>query len=360
MQYRLLGPVKAFTENRRISLPPRTQLFLASLVLAEGRRVGNQSLAQRIWDGDDPVDPADQLRACASELRRELDDKTLVQSDNNGYRMRLEWDQADVLRFRRRAKEARLCAGDHAKAVRLGREALSEWGPDTAEPAEALAGLSGAWADGLRRTLRDERRDALVDLYRAELRLGRNADLVAQIRAAADEVGRDDEELTELLMLACMQRNQPGAALDAYDRNRDALRRKGLTRPGERLRLLEGRIREEDPVLAAMYAPATDSALVPVSETRSDGGGTDARERDRTDAPDGDRSGEAGDADQKRSREPDEGARGERHTAAAAPVFINTAQGNAQVGVQGIHHGNIQLGHPAEPASRRRAEREQG
>jgi DNA-binding SARP family transcriptional activator len=187
VEFKLLGPVKACTpgDERDLlqfhGLQPRHRLLLAALLLAEGQRVGMDRLIEQMWGGSPPATPHGSLHHYASKLRAALRaaepaDGDPLPSVANGYRIRVEPDQVDVLRFRDLTRQARLLAGhDDMEAMSRYRMALREWGrePSGVRAREPLAGLPGPWAENCRTMLRGEYRDVLIECLDAGLRLGR-------------------------------------------------------------------------------------------------------------------------------------------------------------------------------------------
>lgn len=263
MHVNLLGPVTAYAEAGDADLfavlQPMHRVFIASLVLAGGRPVGMDTLTEQLWGAYAPVDPPGRLHSCASKVRRAVlkgaapGDQLLLTREAGGYCLRLGQDLIDVHRFRDRATEARAhVRRDDAMVVRLTREALREWGPETVRlhGTEPLAGLPGEWAKGYRRTLQREHRNVLIEHLAALLRCGGQEVLIAEFAALtdADDAGREDEQLTGLLMQAYYRAGRQAEAIEIYNRTRESLRRKGVE-PGRELRMIEKSIRNQDPEL---------------------------------------------------------------------------------------------------------------
>jgi DNA-binding SARP family transcriptional activator len=184
----------------------------------------------------------------------------------------------DVHRFRAKAAEARANTDDGVAP--LARAALLEWGPGPAQlyGPEPLAGLPGQWAADYRLTLRREHRDLLIELLAAELRRGGAKRVLAEFArlADADEVAREDEQLTALLMHAYYLCGRQSEALKAYQRTIESLKQKGVE-AGRELRMLEKKVRNQDPDLdyprAAVIEPRD---LAHTGEQKNDDQGGDA------------------------------------------------------------------------------------
>ena len=84
MEFRILGPVEAYTGARRLDLGPRMHRLLLAILLAEGRLVTTDQLIDRIWDDDPPVSARDLLHGYASKLRARLNAATGAGPDSVG------------------------------------------------------------------------------------------------------------------------------------------------------------------------------------------------------------------------------------------------------------------------------------
>jgi DNA-binding SARP family transcriptional activator len=343
VQFTILGPVRAYPDGGKGDLlqplQPLHKLFLAVLLAAEGRPVPVSRLIEQMWGPYPPADPRGRLYTCASRTRIALrdagaDDTELLQMADGCYRLRVLPEQIDAYRFRRLAAEARsLARHDDTEAGRLSLAALAEWGPrgsDLYGP-EPLAGLPGDWAENYRNTLQREHRDLLIGYLESELRRGRHEPLVPELAALADadDASRTDEQLAALLMRACYLSNRQAQALQAYRRLQESLKRKGLE-PGKELRMLEERIRDQDPALDLPHA-------FPVAVTESPDGakhGTD----DAQDDPQPRRPGPNTDAVSAESAPPNG-----RDAAGSAIIYTQQNNGNtvhaSQGGTQNYYYG---------------------
>jgi DNA-binding SARP family transcriptional activator len=288
MRINLLSEVAAYAEGSDTDLlaamQPMHRLFVAVLALSAGRSVGMDQLEERLWGDFLPADPRARLHSCASKVRAALrnenvrDDLLAVQA--GGYCLRVHRQSIDVHRFRTKAAEILIRADEPGSRASLAREALLEWAPATTQlyGPEPLAGLPGQWAANYRLTLRREHRDVLIGLLAAELRHGAAARVLTEFAklADADEVAREDEQLTSLLMHAYYACGRQAEAFRAYQRTVESLRRKGVE-TGRELRMMEKKIRNQDPGLdyphPAVIAPRD---LVPADEGYSGGQGSDA------------------------------------------------------------------------------------
>ncbi|WP_067903689.1 AfsR/SARP family transcriptional regulator [Actinomadura chibensis] len=234
MKYELLGPVRAHTGDGWVAFQPQGELFLASLLLAEGRRVGHDRLVECVWGDAPPSDPPDQLRRLALQVRDTLRRREVIRTEPGGYGITVGREELDVFRFREKVAQAE--TADTEDAVPLLQEALGEWGGSV----EPLPGRHGTWVDSVRRTLQEERREAQNALFLAELRSGGNPNLAADIRGTIDERSGPEDDLRVLLIAAQFRsdgRWQGAADLEHVLREAD---RKGVRASDRLLRVLRG------------------------------------------------------------------------------------------------------------------------
>ncbi|MBB5076642.1 AfsR/SARP family transcriptional regulator [Nonomuraea endophytica] len=139
----LLGPVRARRGPVELDLgSPKQRLLLAALALADGRTLGRDQLIDVLWADDPPATARNVLRTYASRLRGVLGREALV-SVGSGYR--LVPVLTDLAEFERLRDAGRLS------------DALALW------RGEALADLSGPYAEATRAGL-EERRLAVLEL----------------------------------------------------------------------------------------------------------------------------------------------------------------------------------------------------
>jgi DNA-binding SARP family transcriptional activator len=283
----LLSEVAAYGDGGNTNLlgglQPMYRLFVAALALTAGRPAGMDRLEEQLWSGFPPAEPRARLHSCASKVRLVLKnagiDGDLLVAQAGGYCLRVDGPSVDVHRFRAKAAEARTYAaearGGDDGVVALAREALSEWGPGPTQlyGPEPLAGLPGEWAANYRLTLRREHRDVLVELLAAELRRGGAKRALAEFAslADADEAAWEDEQLAGLLMHAYYLCGRKYEALKVYQRTIESLRQNGVE-AGRELRMLEKKIRNQDPSLDYPGAGTAPRDLVPADEGYDDDG----------------------------------------------------------------------------------------
>ncbi|MBC3986883.1 AfsR/SARP family transcriptional regulator [Streptomyces sp. AC536] len=221
MRVAVLGPVRAVTEDGKpIPIPgTRPRMLLGRLALAAGERVSSDALIDGLW-GPTPADNAvNALHALVYRLRKFLGGAATLASEGAGYRLVVSARDVDAHRFEELAARGRrlLTAGAPREAVPLLGEALALWhGPAFADVVEApYVGSAGARLEELRAV-------ALEDRFEAELRLGRHAEVLADLQATAAEHPLR-ERLAALRMRALHAVGRRSEALAVYERVRDTL-----------------------------------------------------------------------------------------------------------------------------------------
>jgi hypothetical protein len=268
VNFTILGPVTASWDDEAADLAPQQQLLLARLVYEGGKRVEQHDLMKVLSLRDVG------LRRVVAELRSHLKGvmpvADPVPNEDHGYRLVLEEQQADVFRFRAKRDEALRVPG--AGGVRLMRDALHEWGPDSVGLYGdcALTGLSGSWAATTRTRLGSDHRHAVVWCLQQEMDDGLHHEVLAECerRGASQErptpggyrpqVALLDEEFVELWMRAARRCGQPARAEEIGQWALEAAARHDKSADLKVRRLME-RVRAEEPPggTASRAEPAT-------------------------------------------------------------------------------------------------------
>ncbi|MEU5112351.1 BTAD domain-containing putative transcriptional regulator [Streptomyces longwoodensis] len=216
----VLGPlVVRGSAGGAVEVPgARLRGLLVALALRPGQVVAKGALVDWIWGERPPADAVNALQRLVSRLRKLLPDG-LVEGRPDGYRLVVDPDAVDAVRFERLLGAAR-SPGDDARArARLLREALDLWrgtalqdvGLRDSDACDAAA----VRLDALRLAAQEER-------YDAELALGHGAELVPELTdlVAAHPVR---ERLVAALVRALAAAGRDNEALLVYQRAREAL-----------------------------------------------------------------------------------------------------------------------------------------
>jgi predicted ATPase len=251
LEFRILGPVQAVRGGRELELGgPRRRAVLALLLVAAGRVVPAERLAEEVWGGSPPPTAAGTLRAHVSRLRTLLAPDADLTGRGGGYAIAVGADQLDASRFERLvgAGRAALERGEAAVAAGRFREGLGLWRGralgDVAD-VEPLA-LEGARLEELRLV-------ALEGRIEADIELGLAAEVTGELEGLVAE-HRVRERLWRLLVLSLYRSERQADALAAYHRARAMLADELGIEPGEELRQLEQAVlRQEVPAAAPRH-----------------------------------------------------------------------------------------------------------
>ncbi|GAB2975767.1 BTAD domain-containing putative transcriptional regulator [Saccharothrix stipae] len=218
MQIGMLGPFVVSTDDGVVADVPGARLrgLLIALALDPGRVVPKATLVDWIWGERPPSDATNALHRLVSRLRKVLPDG-VVEGRTDGYRLRVEPDAVDAVRFERLVARAR--RDDDPRRVGPLREALALWRgaamQDVGLPESAAFDAAVTRLEGLRLTAMEDRFDAEIDL-------GHGAELVTEL---TDLVGAHPvrERLVAALMRALVATGRDTEALLVYQRTREAL-----------------------------------------------------------------------------------------------------------------------------------------
>ncbi|WP_367134934.1 BTAD domain-containing putative transcriptional regulator [Saccharothrix sp. HUAS TT1] len=248
MRFGVLGPLGVWTAGGvPVRVPEaKVRLLLADLLAHEGRPVPADRLVFDLWGDEPPGNPVNTLQTKVSQLRRALEaaepgGRGLVAHGPAGYRVRVDPDCLDVLRFR--------------ELVACGRfgEALALWrGEPLAEFADApfVPPVVARWT---------EERLLALEAHTGE----------PDLAALTAEVARHPlrERLRGLHMRALYRAGRQVEALESYAALRRLLAEEQGLEPGPELAALHRAVLDHDPALGAAAAvrtnlPAPVGALV--------------------------------------------------------------------------------------------------
>ncbi len=265
--FRVLGPVEIRRGDRLLpGQTARHRATLAALLVDVGRSVPVDVLADRVWSGEPPASASGTLQALISRLRRELEPGTapggwtLLLTRDPGYVLAADPEDVDAVRFVRLLRTAReLVARDDVAGARAAvTEGLALWrGP-------AYADVSAAFAVEESERLEELRLDARELAAELDLRLGRHAEIVDDLR----ELVRAKplrEGLRASLMLALYRSGRQAEALETYAEGRTLLADELGVDPGRALQDLYARVLRQDPALAAPERAAAPPAPAPAA-----------------------------------------------------------------------------------------------
>ncbi len=219
MQIGILGPFEVRTDDGALADVPgaRLRALLIALALEPGRIVSKATLIDWIWGEQPPADTANALQRLVSRLRKALPEALIEGHPGGGYRLTVDPDAVDAVRFERLIGQARDAGG--ARRVQLLRDALAGW----RGAAMADVGLEESEAlDAAAARLERLRLAALEDRFEAEVGLGHGAELIAELTDLA-AAHPERERLVAALMRALAAAGRDTEALLAYERTRQTL-----------------------------------------------------------------------------------------------------------------------------------------
>ena len=258
MDFRILGPLEAFDEGRRVRLGgDKQRALLALFLLHANQTLSTDRLIDELWGERPPATAAKTVQVYISRLRKALtcgaDDGSagVVVTREHGYELALDPDRLDAHRFEALVAEGRseLAAGRPDRAAAVLEESLALW---RGSPLADLAYERFAQREIAR--LNDLRVAASEQLIEAKLALGGHAEVVGELEALiAEHPFR--ERLRGQLMLALYRSDRQADALQAFQDARMALVEELGIEPGDHLRELERAILAQDPALHLVAAP---------------------------------------------------------------------------------------------------------
>ena len=211
----MLGPFEVRTDDGVLADVPgaRLRALLIALALEAGHAVPKATLVDWIWGEHPPADAANALQRLASRLRKVLPAGS-VEGQPDGYRLKIDPDDVDAVRFERLVGQAR-----NDEDPRRLREALALWRGAAMQDVGLTE--SGAFDAAVTR-LEALRLAAMEDRFDAEIGLGHGAKLVTEL---TDLVATHPvrERLVAALMRALAATGRASEALLVYQRTRETL-----------------------------------------------------------------------------------------------------------------------------------------
>ncbi|MFC5287106.1 BTAD domain-containing putative transcriptional regulator [Actinokineospora guangxiensis] len=243
LRFGVLGALDIARDGRRLAVVgPKLRVVLASLLVRANTTVTLDQLAEDLWGGRPPASARKAAQLHVVRLRRVVGAAAL-ETRTDGYRMRLDPDQLDLLRFRHLVARAR--AAEPAAARALLAEALACWRGDALADVASEALLREAGPG-----LAEERLSAHERYLEVGIALGEPAGAVADLRAlTAEHPWR--ESLWALLVRALHRCGRRADALEAYRTVRGMLVGELGVEPGPLLRAALAEVLGDDPPAVA-------------------------------------------------------------------------------------------------------------
>ena len=268
MLVRVLGPVEAWTEHGPLQVPIGKPLAaLAILALAGGRAVPADQMVEGLWGADAPPTALKTLQVHMSTLRARLRDGEVgISLTPAGYRLEVDAEVVDVVRFERLATAGMAAATDgHPEAAaQVLRDALGQWSGD---PLSNV--LDAPFAERHVQRLRRRRSSVLQARVAADLALGLGATIVDELRQIADEHPYDERACGHL-MVALYRAGRPAEALDTFRSFRRQLGDDLGLEPGPALLEVERQVLMHDGRLRSVEAAARGPGASATNATPAD------------------------------------------------------------------------------------------
>lgn len=256
VDFHVLGPVSVTVADQPQRLRPMETTVLAVLLAEPNRPVSLDALIDRVWRGEPPRTAATAIRVHVDRLRTAMrrQDVSRLVSAAGGYRLLVEPDELDSLRFEDALRRGRdLARDDPAAAAVLLRRALDEW---RGTPFESIDGIESI---AMTRTYLELRRaELLVELATVELAAGRHVAAVADLRRWCAEYP-ESEALASQLVIALYRSGDPVAALDECRAFSDRFSDEYGLDAGREFRRLENDLLNQHPRLD----PPMDATVAP-------------------------------------------------------------------------------------------------
>ena len=254
MEIRVLGDLTI--DGGRLS--PKERSLLAVLVLRSGNVVTPSELADAMWGDDLPKTWPKQVQAMVVQIRRALGAASIA-TTRGGYRLRVEPDSIDAVRYERLIESAAVhrANGDPVRAVDVLERAASLWsGAAYSDLGEWPAAMTEA------ERLGEIRKSAEEDLQAARLECGEHRAVVPD----AERLVRADplrERRWAILATALYRSGRQADALAALRSARQRLADELGIEPGAELVTIESAILHQDPSLDAPLEPQLTSTDCP-------------------------------------------------------------------------------------------------
>jgi DNA-binding SARP family transcriptional activator len=270
VEIKVLGPLEVLENG--VSVAPsacKPRQVLALLALRAGRVVPVPTLMEEIWGERIPQSAVTTLQTYILQLRRKLaaaqestggdrSSKDILATTYGGYLLSPDGAGSDVAEFEQLAARGTnaLESGDARQASTLLARALGLWrGP-------ALVDVQAGHVLGLEvQGLEEARMQVLSQRIEADLRLGRHAVLLRELRVLVAQHPLH-ETLCGQFMLALYRSGSAWRALGAYQHLRRTLAEELGIEPSRQLQRLHQAMLTGDPALTPEPAPLVESFVL--------------------------------------------------------------------------------------------------
>ena len=241
VEFRVLGPVEAFVDERPVPLGGPKQRHVLALLLADtGRPIEVDRLIDGVWGDQASPSARGTLQTYVSNLRGVIGDT--IQREGDTYRLTVDRGSVDVSQFEDQVGAARREV-DPCRAANQLRAALALWRGRPFSDIEDVGEL------GLYRAQLEEMRVAALEArVESDLACGLHLDLVGELEAlAAEHPFR--ERFRAQHMLALYRSGRQAEALRAFQKTRTLLAEELGIDPSVMLQEVEQRTLTHDATL---------------------------------------------------------------------------------------------------------------
>lgn len=223
MRFQILGPLEVIADDGPVLIRGlRRQLLLAKLLLDVGQVVPVVRLIDALWPDDPPHSAVENIRTYVYELRSQLrarGDRPRLETHSHAYRLHVEPDELDMLRFNALAAvgEEALRRSDFSQGAVLLDEALALWRDVPLSGLELSASMQGKVA-----MLEERHWSTLLKSMKARLALGEREDVIPTLRELVADRPLD-ESLWCMLATTLHSLGRTGEALEACAEARKTL-----------------------------------------------------------------------------------------------------------------------------------------
>lgn len=246
LHFRILGPFQITLGDQAIEVKaPMQRALLAVLLIQRGEVVADERLIDELWRGRPPASAANTLHSLVLRLRRKIDKsggRTLIRRPS-GYLLQVADDQVDSHHFAALAERGGKLAtrGSDTKASCILAEALGMWHGHALGDVPPTPMVQAEVA-----RLEEARLATIENRIDADLRLGRQAVLIGELRSLVQEYSLH-ESLWFRLMLTLQLQGRRVEALHVYQQVRKILADEFGLEPGPDLACLQQQILNATP-----------------------------------------------------------------------------------------------------------------
>lgn len=239
MKFYVLGPLDVVASTGPVAIrAKRLRSLLAILLLHADQVVPLGRIIDGMWHTKPPHSAVENIRTYIYQLRsvfHRAGSPGRLESHPGGYRLLVDPEELDLLRFTRLADDGRRAVQlrDHASAAILLGEAIALWRGNPLPELDLGPAIRAKTV-----AIEEQRWQAQLDWINARLALGEHAELMATLRELLGERPLD-ENLWCCLVTALYSLGRTGEALDAISQARHTFVTELGIEPGPQLRTLQ-------------------------------------------------------------------------------------------------------------------------